>query len=191
MSSGTQIPYHAAYELAQEVSRELTPIVGRMKAVGSLRRKVMNVGDLEFLVEPHFDTDLLGEKEAITQPIKDALMRFGTWLQGGERAMRITDLFGHTGVQLDLYIAHPPAEWGSLLAIRTGPRDLGVICVTEMRRRGFVHREGRVIQIRGRAHMPTPTEEDFFELAGVPCVPPSRRDELIQRLQGEKHARHG
>ena len=44
--------------------------------------------------------------------------------------MQITDLEGREGFKLEVYLVHPPAQWGTLLAIRTGPWELGRHAVT-------------------------------------------------------------
>lgn len=183
MSTGRRLPFHEAYELARQVSLELGPTVDELKCVGSVRRQRPTVGDIEFLARPLFQHDLLGgSPEPIIEPIRDAMHRLGTWKKGRDRLMVVTNLLGVEGLQLDLYLQHPPSSWGSLLAIRTGPRELGRYCVTRMRARGYRHDQGHVRKIGTEELVPTDTEEQFFELAGVPCVPPRERDALLKRL---------
>lgn len=101
--------------------------------------------------------------------------------------------------KLDLFFCHPPASWGALKTIRTGPSGLGRELVTMLREKGWRQHKGAVwaphrdeaemggtIQEIGGDHylrIPTPEEEDFFEAVGIEYVPPERRDELAQRLQ--------
>ena len=106
----------------------------------------------------------------------------GTWVKGRTRQLVITDLLGQKGLKLEVFVAHPPAQWGSLLAIRTGPADLSRICVTAMRQRGYVHNQGHVSKLAGGELVPTPAEKDFFELAGIEMLSPSRRDEQASDL---------
>jgi DNA polymerase/3'-5' exonuclease PolX len=181
LSGGAYVTFPEAYKLAEQVSRELAPHVDRIKAVGSLRRRRSRVGDIEFLVEPkQVAVDLFGTLKADIDPIRAELHQLGTWVKGGDRMMQITDLLGRAGLHLEVYLVHPPAQWGSLLAIRTGPRDLGHEAVTRMRENGLRHIEGRVM--RGTETIPTPTEEDFFRLAGLDCVPPHERDVYAGQL---------
>lgn len=174
-----KIDWRDACNFAQAVSDELKPTVAQLKCVGSVRRRCMYVHDIEFLVEPHFEHDLFDPKSSppMIDDLKAAMIGMGTWVKGGTRQLVITDLLGRKGLKLEVFVAHPPAQWGSLLAIRTGPSDLSRICVTAMRQRGYLHTEGHVRRLNGGEVVPTPTEKEFFELAGIPMHKPSRRDE--------------
>ena len=183
MSIGGRIPFEDAYQLGQEAAEQLRPTVEYLKAVGSLRRRRTKVGDIEFLARPRSSPDLFGGAATIhLLEVQAAMRTLGKWRKGGSRMMQITDLLGRDGTRLELYLVHPggcmcrdcspygPAAWGSMLAIRTGPEELGRYCVTRMRKLG----SGVVV--------PTDTEEDFFELAGVPCLPPRLRDDQAEGL---------
>ena len=184
MSSGTALPFAEAFKLAGPVAEELRPHVVRLEAAGSLRRRAPVVGDLEFVVEPRMvAADLFGTMAPDTEPIRKALFQMGSWVKGGKRFMQITDLLGLEGVTLDLFLVHPPAQWGSILAIRTGPWQLGRYCVTAMKERGYLHEEGHVVHMETGETVPTPTEEDFFGFAGVDFVLPAERDRLAMRLE--------
>lgn len=185
MSSGRRFPFEEAFEIASEAVEVLKPTVEKLKAVGSLRRQRETVGDLEFLAIPFFDEDLFGGSPTpILDPLERALRSLGAWKKGGSRHMQITDLMGHQHLQLDLFIVHPPAEWGSLLAIRTGPAALGILSMMGLNKRGFSHLRGGVYK-KNTLH-PTPTEEEFFKLAGIEYVLPFQRDELAERLKKQE-----
>jgi DNA polymerase/3'-5' exonuclease PolX len=154
----------------------------RLIVVGSVRRERRYCNDVEIVVEPHMAEDLLGERTALIEPLHHQLREMGQWRKGGDRWVQIEDVFGHVGVGLDVAIVHPPAQWGSIVAIRTGPWQLGKYCVSKMRARGFRHELGHVVSVKTSALIPTPHEDNFFELAGVPNVAPSQRDALAQRL---------
>lgn len=186
MSTGPRLPFNDALQLAQRVFHEIKPLVAQAKCVGSLRRRRDTVGDLEFVVEPWMiEVDLFGTLGPDVLTLKAAVLNWSTWVKGGDRMWQVTDVFGREGVKLDIYLAYRPAEWGSLVAIRTGPWELGRIAVTRLRERGTPHRDGHV-----PGH-PTPTEEAFFELAGLECRPPHERDayaeQLARELAGRRH----
>lgn len=185
MSAGTRIPLHLADHIAKQVSDVLRPVVATLEVVGSVRRRRDTVGDIEFLAQPSFDLDLLGERTPSIEPVKAAMLKLGTWVKGGDRMMQVTDLLGRPGLKLDLYIVHPPSAIGSQLAIRTGPADLGHYVVMRMQYFGYRHTDGYAIKVSTGETVPTDTEEQFFALAGVPCVPPERRDELFARIWRE------
>lgn len=182
MSLGYRLSFDAAYDFAKNAAEVLAPTVEVLKCVGSVRRRRQTVGDIEFLARPWFTEDLLGERSPDIEPVKAALLELGTWVQGQSRALRITDLLGERGLRLELYLVHPPSAWGSQLAIRTGPGDLGKYVVTKMREFGYRHDAGHAERIDTGEIVPTDTEEQFFALAQVPCVPPHERDELAAQL---------
>lgn len=182
MSTGQRLTWAEAYDFAKAVADALAPHVEIIKCVGSVRRRRPTVGDIEFLARPRFDVDLLGERTPVIEPVKKALLELGTWVQGGERAMRIKDLFGHKDLRIELYLVHPPSAWGSQLAIRTGPGDLGKYVVTKMQEYGYRHDAGHAQRIDTGEVVPTDTEEQFFALAKVECVPPHQRDLLAESL---------
>ncbi len=140
------VPFAEAYVLAKHASQVLAPHVVRMKAVGSIRRRREFVGDLEFLVEPRMSAiDLFGKLAPELEALKGALLCLGTWVKGADRQMVITDFNGRKGLKLELYIVHPPASWGTLLAIRTGPLEVSREAVTKLREKGLRSEGGRVL----------------------------------------------
>ena len=182
MSEGPRFPFEMAYATAKEVSERLSPTLEKLKAVGSLRRRRPSVGDLEFLAIPFFDEDLFGgHPKPCLDPVRLALRELGTWVKGGDRFMQVKDLLGRKGLSLDLYLVHPPAEWGSLEAIRTGPWELGLLCMMRLTKNGYKHVGGRVR--KNGITIPTPTEEEFFKLAGIECLPPNQRDAQTAQLK--------
>lgn len=194
MSIGPRLTFEDAYELGQEAVEQLRPTLEHLLPVGSLRRERTTIGDIEFLAQPHSSPDLFGGPTTIhLQEVRDAMHHLGRWLKGGSRMMQITDLLDRPGTRLELYLVHPPgckcadcpngpAAWGSMLAIRTGPPELGRYCVTRMRARDYRHEHGHASQLATGEIVPTETEEAFFELAGVPCLPPRLRDDQSAAL---------
>lgn len=189
MSSGGRLPWDQAFEIARQVAAQLDPYVARLKCVGSVRRRRPTVGDIEFVAEPFIAGDLLGNEEPVLEHVRRAMEGMGRWVKGGPRMMQVTDLFDHGGLTLDLFLAYEPAAWGSIVAIRTGPADLGRYVVTVCRDHGFRHEDGYASVLDTGEVVPTDTEEQFFALAGVECVPASERDELAKKLWSERRNR--
>lgn len=176
------IPLKRAADLAAVVFMELEPVVARAVVCGGIRRGAPKVHDIDIVVEPTFQPTLLDEPLPILQPIFDRVRQLpGEWSKGGDRYLQIRNVL-NSGIALELYLCHPPAEWGSLVAIRTGPWQLGRHAVTQMRLRGFQHAQGGVQSLKTGARIPVPDEETFFELAGLPLVPPEERTALAQHL---------
>jgi len=177
MSSGKKLPWADAFAIASQVADQLKPVTARLKAAGSLRRQRPEVSDLEMVAEPLLVPDgFLGDLKRDIEIIRATLARMGQIVKSGPRYTQVTHLLGHEGVTLDLFLAYEPATWGSILAIRTGPRELGQYCVTRMHAFGLRHVDGHIENDRGRV-ISTENEIDFFNAARIKMVPPNQRDD--------------
>lgn len=76
-------------------------------------------------------------------------------------------------MQVDLFLVLPPAEWGPLFAIRTGPADYSRAAVTKLRERGMRCEDGAIW--RGNERLACPDEATFFALCGLPYATPEAR----------------
>ena len=168
MSSGDRIPLAEANLLADRILATLAGTVVRAVVAGSVRRRLDTVGDIEVVAEPYLVTrDLFGGfSEVDVDSIRGRCAEMGQVVAGGRRQLKVEDVFG-SGVQLDLYLVHPPADWGPILAIRTGPASYSEWCVTRLKRRGTPCRNGRIVSESTGEHIPAPTEQDFFRRAGL------------------------
>jgi len=193
---------------------ELAPYVERSKIVGSLRRlgprpaEGITVGDVEILAEPKLrsDGDLFSPEDVPElEPIRRLLRRKGELKKAGDRFVQVLVGMAPRGgaednrIPVDLFLCHPPADWGVLEAIRTGPAHFSRHCVTELRRKGWRCVDGQVWAPADSWVGPSPppgsgfrnfeggggtvsyqrvdcpTEADFFEACGVPLEEPARR----------------
>ena len=82
------------------------------------------------------------------------------------------------GINLDLFIVIPPAQWGVIFTIRTGPADYSRKFVTSKQFGGMLPSNMKIkdgaIWCNGKA-MFTPEETDVYKLIGAPYVEPGRR----------------
>ncbi len=179
---GFKMEWKHAYSIAQEISEHLKPHVIELKCVGSVRRKKPEVGDIEFVCRPQMQTDLVGGAYPILDVIEKALGEIGTRRMGDQRLLAYGDIYGFKGLKLDLFVCWPPASFGSLVAIRTGPWELSKHAMTMLDRNGYKHTLGHIERKDTGAVVAADTEERFFELAGIPCVVPSKRQELIDTI---------
>lgn len=183
MSTGTRLPFDRAVVVSRQLSFALVDVCVRSKVVGSVRRRRPFVSDIEILIEPRRRvTDLFGSEQPDVAPIRALAERWGRVTKGGEKYIQVADALGMTGLTVDLFIMTPPAEWGPLLAIRTGPRQLGQHVVTELHRYGLRCEAARILNTRTGATVPCPDEETFFRLAHVDWLPPARRDQQAAEL---------
>lgn len=186
MSTGERVPLKVARGLAQEVTSLLEPEVGRSAIVGSLRRGRPTVGDIELLVEPRQSAGLL-----YASPVGDELDRVvRDFIEIGTFSIRPPRRLGsaykalvYRGVALDLFICRPPASWGVLTFIRTGPAEWNLRVVSECRERGFRFEGGQLW--RGSEPLDTPTEEDVFVALGLAYIPPAERSARAVRWEAQ------
>jgi len=167
-------PIQAAMPVAAAILELLGPLTERAEIAGSIRRLKPQVKDIEIVAVPALvSVGLFGELGLAVAEIQESAAAWGRRKKGGERYIQVEDVLG-SGITLDLFLVHPPAEWGPIFAIRTGPAAYSEMLVTNIKGRGWRCTEGRVVDDIGR-HVPCPTEEDFFRAARVGWISPERR----------------
>lgn len=170
---------------AERLLEGLAPACERIEIAGSIRRQAADVGDVELVAIPRgIPCDLFGE--ALEEPseldrLVDELLEAGRLqprltLAGSRRmGLRFKALASSGGeLGVDLFIVRPPAQWGAIFAIRTGPAGYSRELVTAARRRGLRCIEGRLLDLEGN-ELATPEERDFFDAVGVPYAEPWNR----------------
>lgn len=168
--------YHVeAWILAEKLIAELSPYCQRIEIAGSLRRLKPEVGDIELVAIPLFGVDLFGnETEEHLLDVVD-WERFGKVVKAGSKYKQI-ELY--QGINLDLFIVTPPAQWGVQFVIRTGPAEFSKHFVTQKKFGGLLPSCFRVEDgaIWSNNHViETPEEIDVFNLIGLPFVEPEKR----------------
>ncbi|MDB4947450.1 MAG: hypothetical protein JWM27_99 [Gemmatimonadetes bacterium] len=171
MSTGEKIPLARARRIADRAAAALAPAAAEVHVAGSVRRERPFVGDVELVVVPRMIPDgLFGDERPDLDSIRAVALLWGKIVRSGDRLISVDA----GEVKVELYLCHPPAQLGSILAIRTGPAEFGALAMQRLARRGYRHRDGHVVDGAGQI-VPTPTEEEFFRLAGLPCLPPVAR----------------
>lgn len=163
-------PYAEAYRIALDVLEQLKPHCERVEIAGSVRRKKVEVGDIEIV--------------AIPKPYSIGLLEsgFATVVNKWEKVKGELE-FGKTkytqrilpeGIKLDIFIAEE-GNFGSILAIRTGSADYShYVLANGWVRQGFksdggyLFREGERYEVK--------EEKDIFKLIGIPFVEPEYRN---------------
>jgi DNA polymerase/3'-5' exonuclease PolX len=168
-------PSTSARDLAEQVVARLSPLVDRIEIAGSIRRGVTSPKDIEIVAVPsQVSEDLFGETRYAIQEITDVCWGMGYRVpKAGDRYIQVEQVL-ESPYTLDLFLVHPPAEWGTLFAIRTGPASWSRELVTRIRGRLWRCQDGHVVDERGQV-VPTPEEADFFRTALTPWVPPEQR----------------
>jgi DNA polymerase (family 10) len=189
-----RFPLEEAERHAVAIRELLAPAAERIEIAGSIRRRRPDVGDIELVAIPKFEDEpegLWGEgqrRNLMAQRVAE-LKETGELEPAlkpaeGEHYARLW--YAPAGIQLDLFMVHNPAQWGLLLAIRTGSADFSSWLVTHARRQGFHVADGWLRA--GLAdhdsdkspcqhqQLPTYDEGQLFEWLGLPAIPPDQRN---------------
>lgn len=199
MGGSVRIPLAQAARLAEEVAWLLDPCCLRREIAGSVRRRKPHVGDIEIVAIPRLGEpmlDLFGNESGDGPDLLDRHVR--QLLEDGMFAAR-PDINGHTAVgtrykrllyrdaPLDLFTA-TEANWGQILAIRTGPGLFSKQLMSSRLQGGWlpvgVRSEGGQMW-RGKAALEMPEEADVFALVGATVLEPWRRTDTVRLVAGE------
>jgi len=180
MSTATKAPYADALAVAQSLTERLRPGVARGLIAGSLRRRKVEIGDVELVVIPKTEPvadlfgDLVGQRSLLDDVLADLDLHY---TKNGERYKQ----FVWQDMPVDLFIA-TPETWGCVATIRTGSADFSKWLVTARKYGGACpshlrFNEGRIWD--GGTALATPEEQAVFDALGVPWVKP------IDRIGGQ------
>jgi len=180
MSTGNRFPLADARALAEQIVFDLQPYCQKIEIAGSIRRESETVGDIEIVAQPILTerTDMFGHPAGFHNEFDQlpfSWSRYGRVLAGGERQKKI---MLPAGIQLDLYILLPPAQWGAIFLIRTGPAEFSH-WIMKKRSRGGAQPDW-MKQKNGALWadlelIPTPTEKAYFAALGLDFIPPGER----------------
>ncbi len=160
-------PYAEAYKIALQVVEQLKPFCSRIEIAGSIRRKKVEVGDIEIVAIPLPYSTGIFESGIATIVNKWKKVK-------GELPCKYTQRILPSGIKLDLFFAEE-ANWGLVFALRTGSADYShKVLANGWVRQGFksdcgyLFRDGERYEVR--------EEKDLFKLIGVPFVEPEYRN---------------
>jgi DNA polymerase/3'-5' exonuclease PolX len=173
------------HPVAEMLVSFLRPACEKVEIAGSLRRGKAEVGDIEIVIEPTLEPifglfRLTMTYRNLLDPLLEELVA-GKVVGRGERwgnrykTLSIPEL---PGLKCDLFIVLPPAQWGVIFTIRTGPADFSRRLVTKRRYGGLLPSHMRIKDGAlwiGEESAPTPTEQSFFEAIGLEWIPPEKR----------------
>jgi DNA polymerase/3'-5' exonuclease PolX len=196
VSSGDAVPLAVARVVADAVIYHMTPFAERIAVAGSVRRRRQYVRDIEIVMVPKVsghDTNLFGEVERThhhdpnegiaaynaiesKHPLKlrDVLGKDDVTRRiDGDRYKSFEDT--NTGIAIDLFIVRPPATWGCIYFIRTGPADWNKKAMKMAHVRGLKFDKGQLVRQSTMRPIDTPEEEDVFRLLKTMIKPPHLR----------------
>lgn len=165
--------YARMKRIADSIEVSISKHVKRLLLVGSLGRREGYAEDIDILVEPVSTNSIEG--------IRAVLKDIGEWKKGADRQMTVKNVF-HSGVQLDLFLCHPPAQWGVLTAVRLNPIPLVIYGKQVIDDKGYIRGGGTIHDEHGdELHLPT--EREWFDLIDIPFSFPEKRWELVRDLR--------
>lgn len=189
--------------IVASILAKLSPACERCEVAGSVRRKKPdNIKDIEFVCVPNKISpvhNLFGERQYDHVALEYVITQLGYVYTAGERLKKVRV----DGVNVEIYICFPPAQWGVIYTIRTGPWQFSQWCVTQRNlggqlpshlyvKSGAVWEGGeRVMQDDGEGDVkwiwqggeiiPTPEERDFFKILELDWIEPWNRDAKWRR----------
>jgi DNA polymerase/3'-5' exonuclease PolX len=160
--------YKDAIKIAEAVKEQLIPHCERIEIAGSIRRKKLDVKDIEIV--------------AIPKPYEIGLFESGIatvinrWEKvKGELPCKYTQRILPEGIKLDLFFAEP-RNWGLILAIRTGSADYShKVLATGWVSAGYKSVNGVLTTLTDQKIV-VAEEIDLFKLIGVPYTEPKYRE---------------
>ena len=174
----TKIQLAIAQTIGEHLVEKLAPYCHRIEIAGSIRRQKAEIGDIEIIAQAKPQVDLFGAPMEAHQLDTIDWMHLigGTLIKGGHKYKQIKlpeDL------QLDLFIVTPPAQWGVLFLIRTGPEEYSHRLVTRKSEGGLLPSYLRIKEgaVWSNNHIiETPEEQDVYHLIGIPYAEPWKRE---------------
>ena len=189
--------------IAESLLEAWRPACERIEIAGSIRRGKPDPHDIEIVAIPRREVlvakrDMFADSEVATSErnLLDELL--AGWKAGGrlrdrpdkngrgawgprlKRALYQTTISQlNRNVGIDIFSVLPPAQWGVIFAIRTGPADFSKELVTSRLEGGFMPvgmqvKDGQLWR-NGDIIVDTPEEDDLFRELALPCWPPADR----------------
>ena len=147
-----------ALVIAERLKVDLARSCERIEIAGSIRRGKPEVKDIEIVAVPKDDLF----EWSLALAVGDA-----TFKKNGARYKQI---ILPEGINLDFFLVRPPAQWGVIFLLRTGPAEFSQRAVTQRSKGGLLPsdckcQDGQIW--RGDKVIPMPEEEDFLRLLGL------------------------
>ena len=185
MSTGPRIPLDYARRWAEAFAEQIRPFCHQVEIAGSIRRGKPDVGDVEVVCEPRVtqvkQSSLFGDDRSVSELVAlyarlDGLATAGDLgrpTKSGDRYRQYP--VPVLGCALDLFIVRPPAQWGVILAIRTGPASFSAELMRRAKQQGYEVRGGALQRQSDGATCLTPDEDDVFDRLGWKWIAPQDR----------------
>ncbi|MCL4397563.1 DNA polymerase/3'-5' exonuclease PolX [Patescibacteria group bacterium] len=168
-----------ADELAEEIisyiSKKAEPQVGRIDKLGSLRRRVATIGDVDLAVATEYPEEVI--KAFVAYPGASGLV---------EKGPTGASILLSAGRQADLRVAKPE-EYGAMLQYFTGSKYHNIKLRDFALKKGLSLSEYGTKELKsGKIHR-FKTEEEFYKFLGMDWIPPELREDTDEIEAALKH----
>lgn len=168
---------------AARVTDELERFCQRISIAGSIRRQKPEPKDIEIVCVPERDPNpnIFSSEYPLLTYLQNptGFLRECQRLKGQDRYQQ----WQLPEIKLDLFIVLPPAQWGVILAIRTGPAEFSKRLVTKRIHGGLLPSNARVkdgcVWIAGQP-LDMPNEGDFLRFCRLPYTHPQDREQYVK-----------
>lgn len=197
------VPLAVGQALATKLVAALAPHCDRIDVAGSIRRQKTLIGDVELVAIPKLGRDLFGTPDPAQNRLDDylnAMLSIGRIFKTPSDRSSFTTAWGDRykkfwcklndelgEIQVDLFLC-TARNWGALFTIRTGPAAFSQALVTRIKHQTpYRQQAGYLVNVETGEVIDTPEERDYFRLAGVGWVEPSRRSvDTLRATPGRK-----
>lgn len=174
-----------AKAIALRVRERIAPACERVEVAGSIRRGKPQIGDIEFVVIPRFETkavdDMFGTvqspKRNVLWDLLDGLSdkKLVDYTKAGDR-YRQFQFMDEPAIQIDLFTCSRD-NWGWIYLVRTGSATFSHHIASRLNASGYTSTDGWICGGQGSMdRIETPREEDVFALARETYRPPGERN---------------
>ena len=176
-----------AQSYAEKISEWLSPYCSKMEIVGSIRRKVECVGDVDILVIPRIETDIdmFGEVVLVTNKLSEFLHKYIDRENPGNTSMKRpcivsegpTQILMHLPkCQLDIFLANE-TNWVTRLLARTGSKEHNQWLASRALDMGWHWEPQNGLRNPQQQLHPVTSETDIYAALGVKFIAPSNRNQ--------------
>jgi DNA polymerase/3'-5' exonuclease PolX len=171
--------------MARSLAEILAPYCHRIEVGGSVRRQKPDVGDIELVLVPRLEERAAPGQLGLldtprTRQVSLAWEELDRLVEAGKLppSTKCGDRYRchpatETTLQIDLFAVLPPAQWGPIFAVRTGPANFGKACMFRLLERHLRLEDGRVM--RGSEPVDCMEEADFLAVCGLDRIAPRDR----------------
>jgi len=184
--------YKQAYTFTAWILEYIRPACEKAEIGGSLRRMKEDVHDAEIVCKPSTAIPRVEFGQKIYKTLLDRVLdnlEFDGALHKIKGADKMKQYrtgrwqeFGYepplNPFMLELWICTPPASWGVLYMIRTGPAEFSRYMVTQKSKGGALPNEYHVDQgaiWKEQERVEIPDEQTYFDLCGMKYIAPEKR----------------